>query len=153
MKKKILAIIGVLLVARAGFMWYGYHARTEREAALQKSIISITEEKITLNQVVPFAWDAVYTFSPYTPKEDIEAEIGFRSYAIQPAYSEGMLHLVFVKGKQVVARVCGVPEEMMSDVPLCLGYDVVFDGKITYAENAVFSVSREGGVVRLTRKE
>lgn len=153
MKKRIVAMIAILLAALAGVMWYGYHTRKEREAALQKSIISITAEEITLNQVVPFAWNAVYTFPPYTPKEEIEAEIGFRSHAIQETYSEGMLQLVFVKGKRVVAMVCGVPREMMSDVPLYLGYDVVFDGKITHEENAVFSVSREGGVVRLTRKE
>ncbi len=145
MKEKIITIMVILFAIGVGFIWYGYHERMEREAALQKSMVSVAEEEITLNQVVPFAWDVVYTFAPYTSKEEIEAEIGFRSHAIREAYSEGILQLVFVKGKQVVAMVC--------DAPQYLGYDVVFDDKITHAENAVFSVVKEGKVVQLTRKE
>ena len=145
MKKRILAIAATVLIALVGFLWYGYHVRETQEHALKDSVTSISGGEVTLNEVVPFAWDAVYTFAPYTSKEEIEAAIGFRSPAIRETYSEGMVQLVFVKGKRVAAMVCGY----LSD----LGYDVVFGGKITYAENAVFAVSRKEGVVQLTRRE
>lgn len=145
MKKRIAAIAAAVLIALVGFLWYGYYVRETREHTLQESVTSISGGEVTLNEVVPFAWDAVYSFAPYTPKEEIEAAIGFRSPAIRETYSEGMVQLVFVRGKRVAAMVCGYPPD--------LGYDVVFDGKITYAENVVFAVSRKEGVVQLTRKE
>lgn len=145
MKKRILAIAAAVLIALVGFLWYGYRVRETREHTLQETVTSISGGEVTLNEVVPFAWDAVYTFAPYTSKEEIEAVIGFRSPVIRETYSEGMVQLVFVRGKQIAAMVCGYPPD--------LGYTVVFDGKITHAENAVFSVSREGGIVQLTRKE
>ena len=142
MKKRILAVIVVMLAAYAGLRWYGNCVRTERERALQAVVTGISKDTVTLNEVVPFAWDTVYTFAPYTPREEIEAVIGFRSAAIQEGYSEGILRLVFVKGRRVAAMVCATPQ--------ALGYTIVFDGHISHAENALFSVTRTGGIVQLT---
>ena len=77
MMKRIVAIAVVLLAAFAGLRWYGDCVRTERERALQAAVTGISKDTVTLNEVVPFAWDTVYTFAPYTPREEIEAVIGF----------------------------------------------------------------------------
>ena len=145
MMKRIVAIAVVLLAAFAGLRWYGDCVRTERERALQAAVTGISKDTVTLNEVVPFAWDTVYTFAPYTPREEIEAVIGFRSAAIQEGYSEGILRLVFVKGRRVAAMVCATPQT--------LGYTIVFEGHISRAENMPFSVTRTGEVVKLTAVE
>lgn len=144
MKKRIITAIAVLLVVGFGFLWYTSKVAAHRERALGAAMTSAAEGEMTLNEVVPFAWDAVYTFAPYTSKEQIEAEIGFRSNRIRETVSEGMTQLVFVKGKRVAMMVCGYPDR--------LGYDVDFDGKITYEENAVFTVTKDGEVTCFTKK-
>lgn len=145
MGKKILAGIAVLLLVGVGYWWYGYQSNEKQLETLGTALAYTAEGETTLNAVVPFAWDAVYTFPPYTGKEDIEAAIGFRSNRICETVSEGMVQLVFVKGKRIAAMVCGYPD--------ALGYDVDFTGKITFAEQAVFTVSRKGDVVCLNRTE
>ena len=112
---------------------------------LQQAVLLIDDDvkEITLNEVVPFAWDAVYTFSPYTSKEEIEAIIGFKSSSIRETVNEGMVQLLFVENDSVVASICGYPDN--------LGYSVSFSDVITYEEEAVFSVSKEAGKIILRR--
>lgn len=145
MGKKILAGIAVLLLVGVGYWWYGYQSSEKQLETLGTALTHTAEGETTLNAVVPFEWDAVYTFPPYTGKEEIEAAIGFRSSRIRETVNEGMVQLVFVRGKRLAAMVCGYPDE--------LGYDVEFTGKITFAEQAVFTVRQKGDVVCFTRKE
>lgn len=114
---------------------------------LKKALTAVDAPTVSLNAVVPFAWDAVYTFDPYLSKEDMTEIIGFRCGALRESVSEGMVQLVFVKGRSVVASVCGYPDN--------LGYAVHFvtgDGefaKLTFADDAAFSVEKADGVVHL----
>lgn len=62
----------------------------------------------TLEQAVPFSWEAVYRFPPYTDRKEMEKAIGFSSPSIQETVSEGMVQLLFVKEGRVVASVCGL---------------------------------------------
>ena len=39
-----------------------------------------------INDVVPFRWDALYTFGPYESKEEIAEKIGFQSPDIKENY-------------------------------------------------------------------
>ena len=95
-----------------------------------------------LNEVVPFDWDIVYTFQPYTPKENIEEIIGFKSSSIKENnINEGMVHLLFVKGEKVVASILGYSTN--------LGYRLDFPSKVTFVENAQFKVSIIDNIVTL----
>ena len=114
---------------------------------LKKAFIDIDTPIVSLNAVVPFAWDAVYTFEPYLSKAEMAEIIGFNSRTLSETVSEGMTQLVFVRDKSVVASVCGYPDS--------LGYSMWFvnwDGasaKLTFADDAVFSVEKADGIVRL----
>ncbi len=116
---------------------------------LKKALMAIDTPTVSLNAVVPFAWDAVYTFEPYLSKAEMAEIIGFKSGALRQTVSEGMTQLVFVKGTSVVASVCGYP------APGKLGYSVWLDNwagsaaKVTFAEEAVFSVDALDGILRL----
>lgn len=128
---------------------------------LQKEIRAIPAEtaEVALNDIVPFEWDELYTFGPYTSKETIEQTIRLSSKSITETVSEGMVQLIFVDGgrEKVVASVCGYPEN--------LGYsfgfaDAVWGGegdgaycKLTPADNAVFGKTVEDDVVVLTYKK
>lgn len=89
---------------------------------LQKAVSSLENgQTVTLEQLVPFEWDRVYTFEPYTSREEIAQIIGFDSNSIQVSVNEGQLQLLFVKGNKITASVCGYPSS--------LGYDVKFGGE------------------------
>ena len=116
---------------------------------LKSALTGLTDTTITLEQAVPFSWDEVYTFAPYTPVEEIQQVIGAQSYNLREAQSEGMLQLVFLDEGAVTAAICGFPAE--------LGYEIVFPdaagtapGYITHGEDISFTVERTEGVVRLT---
>ena len=119
--------------------------RAGRNAQRLKAVVTCVEgDAAALNALVPFEWDAVYTFDPYASREEIEAALGIRSRLIRETTSEGMCQLLFVKGNAIVCSVCDSPEK--------LGYSIDFEGSIAYDEGAVFDVVREDGVVRLTPK-
>lgn len=112
---------------------------------LEKAITGLDGmQQVTLNQVVPFEWDTVYTFDPYTSRQEIAETIGFDSGSIQETWSEGMTQLLFVKDQRVTASVCGYPSR--------LGYDVVFEDRITADQQVQFWVETEPGRVTLIQK-
>lgn len=112
------------------------------------------QTEIALNDLIPFEWDEVYSFEPYTTREEIEQIIGLHSGAIGETVSEDMVQYVFVnreKGK-VKASICGRPVE--------LGYRFVFPEekrtgnycKVTKADQLVFDIGAEKGVTVLTAR-
>lgn len=80
----------------------------------------------------------------------MENIIGFKSSALCETVSEGMVELIFVKGRSVVASVCGYPD--------VLGYYIEFKpgeeyhSKIEFKEYAIFDVEKRENVVRLSYK-
>ena len=83
---------------------------------------------------MPFSWDEVYTFAPYTPVEEIQQVIGARATTCGRHRARGMLQLVFLDEGAVTAAICGFPAE--------LGYEIVFPdaagtdpGPITHGED------------------
>lgn len=113
---------------------------------LENAVKSIKCDSVYLNDVVPFEWDILYTFAPYQSKKEIEQIVGFKSSSIKENnINEGMVHLLFVKDKKVVASVLGYADN--------LGYSIDFAMKpnydIAFSENAEFRVTRENGTVSL----
>ena len=99
----------------------------------------------TLEQAVPFSWEAVYRFPLHTDRKEMEKATGFSSPSIQETVSEGVVQLLFVKEGRVVASVCGYAER--------LGYQIALTGKTVAGENRVFFVERMNEATRLTPEE
>ena len=110
-KIRIPSYVFILLLAviLGGYLFSGGLAGVNARA-LEHAVEAIPEEstQVSLNELVPFEWDEVYTFGPYTSKEEIQSIIRLDSDAVKESVSEGMVQLVFVEwGKErVVASVC-----------------------------------------------
>ncbi|MBS4959434.1 MAG: hypothetical protein KHZ62_01255 [Clostridiales bacterium] len=143
MKSKVIKIILPFLILFLCYLWFGHPIVTYHNYQLKKAVCSIHSQETTLNEIVPFAWDKVYTFGPYTSKEEIQKEIGFHSNAIKESVSEDMVQLLFVKNNAVTASICNYSSN--------LGYRIDFTGHITFEENAKFTVSWDSDVIILKK--
>ena len=147
-KKRLIPTAAELLLAVLAGLWLlDSLVVLVNNARLKRAVREVREDTVQLNELVPFEWDAVYTFGPYETKEEITRRIGFRDRSIKENWiNEGMVHLLFVKGQRVQASVLGYPEN--------LGYSIDFtirEGwKITRTENAAFAVTRKDGITALT---
>lgn len=108
---------------------------------LKAALTALPQGTTTLEEAVPFDWEAVYSFEPYTSRTEIARTIGFDSPEISETIGEGATQLIFVEGDRVVLCICAYPEN--------LGYDVDFTGCVRYGEHTSFTV-RQGSVVRLS---
>lgn len=139
----IILCVGILFLA---YLLIGNPIVAYHNHALKKSVTSLNaDETVTLDAVVPFSWDKVYTFEPYTSKEKMAEIIGFESGSLRETASEGMVQLLFVKGQRVTASVCGYPD--------ALGYQIAFDSPLSYGEGIQFTVDTEEGIVVLRQLE
>lgn len=144
-KSKLRAIIFLLiaLIAITGYLVIGNPLVPINNQKLVNSINSINSDVVQINEIVPFDWDIVYTFEPYSSKESIEEIVGFKSADIKANnINEGMVHLLFVKGRKVVASVLGYSAN--------LGYHINFSSKITFSENAKFNVTIADEIITLS---
>lgn len=130
-----LAIVILIVVAVGYYIGSGRLRVYINNKELRKSVTSIADDTVCLNDIVPFEWDTVYTFSPYGDKESIEETIGFKSSLIKVNnINEGLVHLIFVKDNKVMASVLGYSSN--------LGYRIDFNDRINYSDKAVFNVSK-----------
>ncbi len=146
-KNKIILIFCILIVIVLFFYWVSI--RENRLIALhnnqlKQTITSIDENQktVTLDTIIPFDWDMIYTFPPYTTKEEIEKTIGLYSDVIQETISEGMVQLIFVNHDTITAYVCGYAED--------LGYQIIFGDMILFGDDITFSVTKTNGIITLT---
>ncbi len=144
-KNGIRSLFVIALVLLSGYLLIGNPIVFWHNWELKRSIQSIEPERKTVafNDLVPFEWDRVYTFAPYTSKKEIAEVIGFHSRSIRETVSEGMVQLLFVKDHFVTASVCSHVDS--------LGYQVDFSGSISREEKAVFEVIPEEGWTVLRR--
>ncbi len=69
--------------------------------------------EITLQEMTDFDWESMYYFMPYTDKETAEKTIGFSSDDISDNLTnDDGVYAVFVKGKEVVCQIQGLPENL-----------------------------------------
>lgn len=146
MKKIIFkASVGLLAALLLFLLVFGDPVVLWNNRKLKENILSAPQQTVTLHHLTPFEWDAVYTFSPYTSKEEIEDAIGFSSISIEETVSEGMTQLLFVDENRVVCSVCAHPGN--------LGYGVsglpVGRAVENQADSPRFRVERRGEVVWL----
>jgi len=109
---------------------------------LENSISEISDgEEVFFNDAVPFKWDTIYTFDPYTEKERIEEKIGFKSRSIKESISEGQVQYIFVKNKRVVSSICAYPDSV--------GYNILFDRCFSYNDNKSFYAENKNDILYL----
>lgn len=124
-----------------------------RNSQLSKALTAVQPgATVTLEELVPFTWDAVYTFAPYTTREEMGKVIGKDSSDFVGTVDEGMAQLVFVRGAKVMASVCRYPTD--------LGWHVVLHGtpenigenyvRIRNGQNIPFTVTQEDGYLLFT---
>ena len=141
MKKRALKLCAAaLLILLVIYALIGNPIIFWHNRALEHSLCSLEDGiTVTLNEAVPFEWESVYTFDPYTSKSEMERIIGISSPSIRETVSEGMVQLIFVNRGRVTASVCGYASN--------LGYDVYLgrSGRpLTIGEEMKFSVARGG---------
>ena len=145
MKKRILfAFFSIAVILIVGERMFESPLVKYNNYHLKQNMQTISESEVTLNSVVPFEWDTVYTFPPYTSKAKIEKIIGFESNEIKETVNEGMVNLLFVKGNTVTGSIC--------DYPKNLGYSIEFKDKVKFKDNVVFEVHIQDGMASLTKK-
>ena len=147
MKKRALKLCAAaLLILLVIYALIGNPIIFWHNRALEHSLCSLEDGiTVTLNEAVPFEWESVYTFDPYTSKSEMERIIGISSPSIRETVSEGMVQLIFVNRGRVTASVCGYASN--------LGYDVYLGrgGRpLTTGEEVELSVARGDGIVRLS---
>ena len=119
----------LILLSVVGYTFFGSPVEMYRRGELRKAMAAVEDGEVTLNEIVPFAWDSVYSFGPYTTQEQMEEIMGISARRLEESPSEGMVQLVFVNGGQIVCGVCGYISKE--------GYSVSFDEKINFADNVV----------------
>ncbi|RDY20430.1 hypothetical protein, partial [Criibacterium bergeronii] len=79
MKKTILFVIAISLLFYFVILSYNRSVVSKNNSDLNKSIQAIDSGAVSLNDIVPFEWDTLYSIEPYKSKEEIEAIVGFKS--------------------------------------------------------------------------
>ncbi len=126
--KKVVVVLFVLLCI-AYYLLFGSPLVDWRNAKLAEATQNIGSEPITLEELVPFAWDAVYEFEPYTSKEEIAKTIGFYSVEINESWTESANWYYFVKGNRIVSN----PEDSSLGCSISLP-----NGSLRYGEYVLF---------------
>lgn len=67
---------------------------------------------IRLSESLDFEWDYLYSFLPYTSKEDIYETIGYRDIRIHETVSEGIVQVILVKDGKTVCNISGYPDDL-----------------------------------------
>ena len=95
----------------------------KNESLLKKKILSIpgSVETVKLLDIRPFEWDTIYSFGPYTSKEETYKTVGYKWNRIRETVSEGMDQVVFMNDSKVVCYLYGYPENN--------GYGLWFDSE------------------------
>lgn len=80
-------------------------------------IISGDADIEDLNGFIPFEWDALYSFAPYTTKKEIYEVVGYKWDNIRETVDETMNQIVFMKDGKVICYLYGYPKNIK------LGFD------------------------------
>ena len=144
-KRRFFAVIALGLAAVAAFwMVFGDPVALQRRSRLTEALTSAPAGTATLEAVVPFEWDAVYSFDPYTSAQEMAGVMGVPAAGLPETVSEGMSQLIFVQDGRVVCAVVGYPSRLGWRVQLPdagHGYTMVRCG-----EGMRFEVTKSGEV-------
>ena len=93
----------------------------------------IQNDRVTLEETIPFQWTRVYSFGPYFPLKDIERITRSKSPALDDSISEGMVSLIFMNHSRVVSSVCRYPSSTGYSLNLAVNAASDFDQYDNYS--------------------
>lgn len=126
--KKVTVIILVLAACFLGVYFIINPVQKYRNNQLRKAVEALSSNAgTTMEAAIPFEWDYIYSFVPYTPKETMEDRMGVKSKYITEANSDDMMQIYVVKNNKIVAF---INEEMELDKSLNLPEKVKYGEKI-----------------------
>lgn len=110
-----------------------------RNKMLINNIEKVSNKKIiTLEELIPFDFDSVYLFEPYSYKKDIEKEIGFKSRFIKDNYTDNLgTELIVVKNNEVISSVFIKLEKNGFIIE-----GLVYSNKMDKNDNVLFEVTK-----------
>lgn len=138
-------LVGGLLVFMVSYfvmvvlMYFAFKNQMDLEVALQE----LPEGEVTLEEVVPFPWESLYQFGPYTTVAEMEEITGIKSSYFQDIETDDIWLSYFIHQGQVVCSVGGYEGQ--------LGFSIqLMEGSLFFGENRLFSVEHiSGDYVRL----
>ena len=133
-KLKKLFIVLFVLLCSVYYLLFGSPLVDWRTEKLVEATNNINTETITLEELVPFAWDVVYVFEPYTSKEEVAETLGFYSVEIHESWNDSDNWYYFVKGNTIVAN----PENSLLGINLPGNRE----GSLHYGDNVLFEVEK-----------
>ena len=139
-------LLGLLVLPAAFYLLLGSPVRLYYNHQLKQALREPppAAETVTLNTLIPFAWDTVYTFGPYTSRAEMEAAIGIRDPHLPESIDESQRPLVVVENGRVRACVCGYPSAM--------GFSVQFQtDTVARTDCTVFRVQRTPEHIKYTQ--
>ncbi len=165
-QRSSLLLSGILgagtLLLTAGLIFGVWDPVEQSSRAFGQSVKKLAYQKkngdvVFLSELTPFEWDRVYSFPPYTSKDEMEWILGFSSPEITETVNEGMVQLIFVSqpaGEDPIVTACitGYPENLGYNVELghlLNGPDYMWIGQGTdplvfRMENGIPSLHYEG---------
>ena len=135
-KLKTILIVLFVLVSSVYYLLFGSPLVDWRTEKLVEATNNINTETITLEELVPFAWDAVYVFEPYEAEENIAKTLGFYSVEIHESWNDSDNWYYFVKGNRIVAN----PENSLLGISLPNNGEGSSIGSLHYGDNVLFEV-------------
>lgn len=134
----------MVMLAVVGYAFFGSPAEICRRRALRQAMAAVEDGEVTLNEIVPFAWDAMYTYEPYMSREEAEEMMQIPVRGLKQSVSEDAVQLVFVKDGRMACNVCGYISRE--------GYGFLWwSGRLDFAEETVFQAKRDAdGILWLT---
>lgn len=98
----------------------------------------LTKENVTLEELIPFSFDSVYIYQPYTKKSSMENEIGIKSRFIKDNYTDtNGIEIIVIKDNKVIASIFNYLDKD--------GYIIeplVYSNKLDYNDNVEFVIER-----------
>lgn len=118
-KKGFVLIITLVIVVFTVFLMSNpKNTNVDNSKSLIKNIQELKKDSQNKNVLVKnirditdFKWDYLYSFEPYTSKEDIEKAIGFKSDKIKESVNEGTNQVIFTKGNEIVCYIYGYADD------------------------------------------
>lgn len=132
-------ILGAIMVFCITFtvMLVGKYPLMKTNIDLYYAIQALEEgDEVVFNDVVPFDWDSVYTFAPYTEPEIMAETMGVTVKNLQQTLNEGMVQYYFIHQEKLVCAIYGYPNAN--------GFVLEWEGSpLRYSDDARFSVAVE----------